>query len=57
MGQFEYEREEEALEECYNNGEITAKEFNKQMQELQRDYRAAAQESAQEAYVNEMGRW
>ncbi len=51
------EREEEALEEAYNNGEITAKEYNKQMQELQRDYRAAAQEAAEEAYENEMGRW
>jgi hypothetical protein len=53
----QFEREEEALEEAYNNGEITAKEYNKQMQELQRDYRAAAQEAAQEAYDNEMGRW
>jgi predicted nucleic acid-binding Zn-ribbon protein len=51
------EREEEALEDAYNNGEITVKEYNKQVQELQRDYRAAAQEAAQEAYENEMGRW
>ena len=52
-----FEREEEALEEAYNNGEITLKEFNRQVQELQRDYRAAAQGAAEEAYENEMGRW
>ena len=51
------EREEEAIEEAYANGEITVKEYNKQMQALVRDYRDAAQEVAQEAYDNEINRW
>lgn len=46
------EREEEHLEEQLANGEITISEFNKEMRELQRDYHAAAEAAAQEAYDN-----
>ena len=53
----QFEREEEAIGEAYANGEITAKEYNKQMLELQRDYRAAAEEASGEAYRREMDRW
>ncbi len=52
-----FEKEEQYLEEQLANGEITNAEFNKEMRELQRDYRAAAEEAAQEAYDNEMGCW
>lgn len=53
----QYEREEDHLVEQYNSGQITLAEYNKQKRELQSDYRAAAQESAQEAYDREMDRW
>ncbi len=53
----QFEREEEAIEEAYANGEITAKEYSKQMRELLQDYRAVAEEAAEEAYFNEMARW
>ena len=51
------EKEEDYLEEALANGEITLKEFNYEMRELQRDYQIAAESAAQEAYDNEMGRW
>ena len=51
------QREEDYLCQQYNSGQITQQEFNQQMRELQRDYRAAAQEAAQRAYDNEMERW
>jgi len=49
------EREEAFLEDQLANGEITLSEFNREMREVQRDFRAAAEEAAQEAYDNEMG--
>lgn len=52
-----YEREEQALCEAYNEGEITLAEYNQAMRELQADYREAAREAAQEAYDREMDRW
>ena len=51
------EREEDILCEQLNRGEITQAEFNKEMREMRRDYRAMAEESAQNAYDEEMGRW
>ena len=51
------EREEEELERRYNDGEITIKEYNRELQELYRDYRAYAEEAAQDAYDAEMERW
>jgi len=53
----QFEREEDYLVEQVNSGLISREEFNKQMRELQRDYRAAAQEAAQDAYDREMERW
>jgi len=55
MGQ--YEREEQYLEDQLAAGEITLKEFNREMRELQRDFRAAAEESAEQAYRDELERW
>ena len=53
----EIELEENRLCERFNSGEISLDEFNREMRELQRDYRAAAEEAAQEAYDNEMRNW
>lgn len=52
-----YEREESAIQEAYSRGEITNAEMWRQMKELNRDYRDAAQESAQGAYEREMENW
>lgn len=54
---IQFEREEDAIEEAHSRGDIDMKERNRQMRELQRDYQAAAEESAQRAYDDEMGRW
>ena len=51
------EREEQYLEEEYENGGITMKEYNKLLSELRREYRGAAEESAQGAYDDELNRW
>jgi len=55
MNQFD--REEEALERDLERGNISQKEYNAAMRELQRDYRESARESAQNAYDREMERW
>jgi predicted RNA-binding protein associated with RNAse of E/G family len=51
------EREEDHLVEQVNSGQITREQFNKEMRELQREYRAMAQENAERAYDDEMARW
>lgn len=53
----QWEREERYLEEQYERGEISSQEFTRQMNDLWRDYRGAAQESAERAYDEEMNRW
>jgi hypothetical protein len=55
MSQFD--REEEALDRAYQNGDITLKQYQDEMRELQRDYRGAAQEAAERAYEDELDRW
>lgn len=52
-----FEREERRLEEQYENGELSNKEFTKELNELFRDYRASAEEAAQRAYDDEVERW
>lgn len=51
------EREERDLEERLACGEISNMEFNREMNELYRDYRGAAREAAQRAYDEEYDRW
>ena len=51
------EREEEAIEKALERGEITNAQAVKEINELWRDYRAAAQESAREAADRELERW
>ena len=53
----QYEREERDIQEQHACGEISAEVCNRLIQELWRDYRAAAQEAAQEAYEEEIERW
>ena len=52
-----HEREEEQLERELSNGDISVKEYNEQMRDMQRSYREEAQEAAQNAYDNEMNNW
>ena len=51
------EIEEQALEDDLNNGVISLTEYNRELRSLHRDYRYAAQESAEQAYSDEMDRW
>lgn len=51
------EREEQDICDRHNNGEISLSEYNREMQSLQREYRAMAEEAAQDAYDNEMNNW
>jgi hypothetical protein len=53
----QWDREEQQLENDYAAGLITREEYNRAMRELTRDYRWAAESSAQEAYEREMDRW
>ena len=52
-----FEREEEEIIRQAEDGEISQAECSRQLNELYRDYRAAAEEAAREAYDNEMNRW
>ena len=52
-----FEREVELLENDLESGAISTKEFNQEMRELERDYRDAAQESAEQAFQDEFNRW
>ena len=51
------EREEQAIEESYERGEISRKEMEYELRELRRDYQAAAEEASREAYEAEYARW
>lgn len=51
------EREEDKLYQEYECGAITKEEYEYELRELQRDYAAAAEESARNAYEDELGRW
>ena len=55
--QRQLEREEELLNDALEVGEMTSKQHTRELNELYRDYRAAAEESAQEAYEDEMECW
>jgi hypothetical protein len=51
------EREEEAIIEDFNQGRISAKERDRAISDLYRDYQAMAEESAMGAYRDELERW
>ena len=51
------EREEQFLEKDLAAGNITLAEFNREMRELQREYRESAQDAAWGAYHDELDGW
>lgn len=53
----QFELEEESLEDQLANGEISQKEFNQVLRDMQISFQAEAEEAAREAYDNEMDRW
>ena len=52
-----YDREYDELERQLADGEISEDEFKRKMRDLQHSYRAAAEESAEQAYQDELDRW
>ncbi len=53
----QFDREEEALGQAWERGDISQKEYNMAMRDLQREYRESAHESARDAYERELERW
>lgn len=51
------EQEIDALEDQLNRGQISLREYNHEVRELERDYRAAANEAAERAAADELERW
>ncbi len=51
------EREEQAIQDDHERGDITNAEMNRQIRELHQAYRAEAEEASEQAYRDEMGRW
>lgn len=51
------DKEIEFLEDQYARGEITLEELKKEERDIWRSYQANAEEAAQAAYDDEMGRW
>jgi hypothetical protein len=52
-----YQTEEEMLEQDLAEGHIDLKEYNKRMNDLQRDYREEVHKEAQAAYDNVMNQY
>ena len=53
----EFEAAEQDVCDRLNNGEITESQFNKEMRELNSEYRSMAHEACQQAYDNEANNW
>jgi len=53
----QFEREHDELVDMVNSGEISEIDYRKEMRNLEDSYRASAEQAADEAYNNEMGRW
>jgi len=57
----QYQREEEQLERDYREVLISQAEYNKQLGDMQRDYRQEmrymAEEAAERAYNDTLGEW
>jgi hypothetical protein len=54
MNWKQIEREEQAIEDAYARGEITNAQYQREMRELRRDIREAAEEEATNAYFDSM---
>ena len=55
--QRQCERDEQDADDQLERGEITPKEHRDLVREIWRDYNAAADEAAQDAYRNERDQW
>ena len=53
----EFEEQEDEICQRFNDGEISLSEYNKELNELYREYRSMAQEACQEAYDDEAQNW
>lgn len=53
----QFEREEDAIIESMNNGELSQEDGRRELRELRRDYDACARRAAQDAYDAEYERW
>ena len=51
------DREEDAIVEAFDNGEITYSEMTAELRDLRNAYMDMAEEAAAEAYDREMERW
>lgn len=51
------ERELDDLRRQLAEGEITLQQYNAEVRAMEREYRAAAEDAAQEAYEREKERW
>lgn len=55
--QRQLEREEKRICDDFNRGVISREQYNEEMRDLEREYRAMAQEAAQQAYERELDNW
>jgi hypothetical protein len=55
MNQFE--QESAYLDDQLTEGAISLREYNKQLSDLERDYRCAAEEAAEDAYRDALDEW
>lgn len=55
--QSQFEREEAAITEMLNNGELTVAQYNEAMRDLEREYRGAMEDACQDAYDRERDNW
>lgn len=53
----QFDREEEAILQAEACGAITHNEALRELRDLRRDYQAAAEEAAQDAYERELASW
>ena len=51
------ERESQSLSDDFENGLISESQYVKMINDLEKEYANVAEESAQNAYDEEMGRW
>jgi hypothetical protein len=53
----QYDKEEQALHDAFERGEMDAETLRRELRELQRQYREEARTAAQSAYDDELERW
>lgn len=52
-----FDRAEDAIDAEYEAGRMSRADYDHEMRELGRDYQAAAEEAAQDAYDRERSEW